>query len=183
MSIVNQAAEFLFMDRQNRFTHADLVIYHPGHYGELNRQIIELYHQERFSAITLSGAPNSFMEGKSEYEAHAPVLVEGGIPSEAIIHVKQGTTIEEIIRHSFEIPRALGIPYQKVLLVGKSFFTRRMYMLGERYAPEGTILDVLGLVDDRGITKENWLHTQKGRERVLGEWNKIGKLLQEQVDG
>ncbi|MGF9908025.1 ElyC/SanA/YdcF family protein [Brevibacillus porteri] len=165
------------MERKHIFSQPDLVIYHPGHYAELNQQIIQFYKQEGFSKITLSSAPNRFMSGMSEYEMFKPILVEGGIPENDIIHITQGSTIEEIVRYSFQIPLQQSIQFKNVLLVGKSFFMRRFLMLGEKYAPEGSVLDVMGLTDDRGIEKNNWADTESGKNRVIGELERISLLL------
>ncbi|MFS0553190.1 ElyC/SanA/YdcF family protein [Brevibacillus sp. 179-C9.3 HS] len=172
-----EISEFIFAERKHLFSYPDLVIYHPGHYAELNDQIIHFYKQEGFSKITLSSAPNRFMNGKSEYEMFRPILVEGGIPENDIIHITKGSTIDEIVRYSFQIPLQQSIPFKNVLLVGKAFFMRRFLILGEKYAPEGTILDVMGLTDDRGIEKSNWADTEPGKNRVIGELERISCLL------
>jgi hypothetical protein len=91
------------------------------------------------------------MDGKSEYEVHKPILMEGGIPEHDIIHISEGTTI--------------------------AFFARRFLLLGERYAPKDALVDVLGLVDNRGITKDNWMNSTQGKQRVIGELEKIAKIL------
>lgn len=172
-------SEFIFAERKNLFSHPDLVIFHPGHYAELNKQIIEFYKHEGFSKITLSSAPNRFMNGRSEYEAFKPILVDGGIPENDIIHITEGTTIEEIVKYSFQIPLEKSILCKNVLLVGKAFFMRRFLLLGEKYAPADTILDVLGHTDDRGISKHNWMDTEPGKYKVIGELEKITLLLQQ----
>jgi DUF218 domain len=170
-------SDFIFANRRHIFSCPDLVIYHPGHYSECNKEIIKLYQEEGFAKITLSGAPNRFMDGKSEYDVHKPILIEGGIPEHDFIHIAEGTTIEEIVKNSFRIPQQQGFSIHKVLLVGKAFFARRFLLLGERYAPQDTLVDVLGLVDNRGITKANWMNSPQGKQRVIGELEKIAKLL------
>jgi hypothetical protein len=170
-------SDFIFADRRHLFSCPDLVIYHPGHYTECNNAIIKLYQEEGFAKITLSAAPNRFMDGQSEYDVHKPILIEGGIPEHDIIRISEGITIEEIVKHSFRIPQQQGFPIHKVLLVGKAFFARRLLLLGERYAPQGTVVDVLGLVDHRGITKDNWMNSPQGKQRVIGELEKIANML------
>ncbi|MFE1626982.1 ElyC/SanA/YdcF family protein [Brevibacillus reuszeri] len=177
MDCFKAISEFIFAEREHLFSHPDLVIYHPGHYAELNEQIIRFYKQEGFSKITLSSAPNRFMNGKSEYEMFKPILVSGGIPENDIIHITQGSTIDEIVRYSFQIPLQQSIQFKNVLLVGKAFFMRRFLLLGEKYAPEGSVLDVMGLTDNRGIEKNNWSDTEHGKNRVIGELEKISFLL------
>ncbi|MGC5323971.1 ElyC/SanA/YdcF family protein [Brevibacillus sp. SYSU BS000544] len=177
MSSHRAISEFIFAERKNLFSHPDLVIFHPGHYVELNQQIIQFYKHEGFSKITLSCAPNRFMNGKSEYEVYKTILVDVGIPENDIIHITEGYTIEEIVKYSFQIPLQQSIQYKNVLLVGKAFFMRRFLMLGEKYAPDDTNLDVMGLTDDRGITKNNWMDTETGTKRVIGELEKISLLL------
>jgi hypothetical protein len=103
--------------------------------------------------------------------------MEGGIPEHDIIHISEGTTIEEIVKNSFLIPQQQGISIHTVLLVGKAFFARRFLLLGERYAPKDALVDVLGLVDNRGITKDNWMNSTQGKQRVIGELEKIAKIL------
>ncbi|WP_134684487.1 YdcF family protein [Brevibacillus migulae] len=179
MSTYTAISDFLFAQRKHIFVRPDLVIYHPGHYTELNDQIIQLYQHEGFSKITLSSAPNRFLHGKSEYEVHKPILVEGGIPEHDIIHITEGSSMEEIVKFSFHIPLQQGFHYKTVLLAGKAFFMRRFFMLSETYAPEDSVIDVLGLKDNRNITKDHWMHTETGIQRVSGELEKIARLLKE----
>ncbi len=179
MTSIEAISDFLFVNRREIFTRPDLVIFHPGHYKELNEDILRLYHEEGFSFLTLSGAPNSFMGGKSEYEVHKPFLMAGGVPEETILLEPDGKTIEEIVRNSFLIPSRYGLTYQTALLVGKSFFARRLLLMGELFAPEDVRVDVLGLSDRRGITRTEWMNSEIGRQRVSGEFKRISSLLSE----
>lgn len=43
--------ETTFINRKNKFTNANVVLYHPGHFLELNQHISKLYNDESFRKI------------------------------------------------------------------------------------------------------------------------------------
>lgn len=172
---INNLSEMIFMQRQHHFSNPDVVIYHPGHFPELNIQIAELYSNEGFKQLLIPDVYNRFLDA-NEYIFHKTLLVELGIP-EHIIQPVLGdfTDVSDVVLTAVA---QLQDDVQSVLLAGKAFFCRRFTTLAT-LSESNKIFDVLPLIDDRGIDKDSWYTTEKGRARVLNEFNAINQILNE----
>jgi len=62
-----------------------------------------------------------------------------------------------------------------ILLVGKAYHSRRLYLTARTYLPNGVKIYVDGVVGKFDISKETWYETEKGREKVMGELRRIDK--------
>ncbi|RXI96704.1 hypothetical protein DS745_23695 [Anaerobacillus alkaliphilus] len=168
-------AEHTFKGREYSFTHADVVLYHPGHYMELNEQIVALYQQEGFEKIMIPKVFNKFL-GEEEYAYHKELLSEMGIPEEIILPIEgEAASANEIIEHAMS--HLAETSAKKVLLAGKTFFMKRFLLIATAFAKEDMVLDVLPLVDKRGLNKENWHETEQGKKRVFHEFQMIAQFL------
>ena len=163
----------IFIERQHLFTKPDAVIYHPGHFPELNNQIAVLYKAEGFKQLLIPSIYNGFLNA-NEYEYHKPILISQGIPNECIVPIigefRDGS---DVVRGAI---KQLDKSMSNVLLAGKAFFCRRFLILATINDSEKKF-DVLSLIDDRGIDKTNWHTTEKGKERVFNEIKIINNIL------
>ncbi|SFC85846.1 hypothetical protein [Bacillus sp. UNCCL81] len=75
----NLLSKNTFIERENLFKNADVVLYHPGHFPELNKQILNLYKKESFKKIMIPSVYNNHLK-EEEYKFHKEKLVEFGIP-------------------------------------------------------------------------------------------------------
>ncbi len=174
-------AEHTFKDREFSFTHADVVLYHPGHYTEVNEQILELYQQEGFEKIMIPKVFNKVLE-EEEYAYHKKLLIDMGIPEEIIFPIEgKATSANDIIEHA--MTHLAETDAQKILLAGKTFFMKRFLLIATAFAKEDMVLDVLPLVDKRGLNKENWHETELGKKRVMNEFQMIAQFLSKYHEG
>ncbi|SMF79502.1 hypothetical protein SAMN05661091_1711 [Paenibacillus uliginis N3/975] len=171
---VENISDIIFIERQQLFTRADAVIYHPGHFPELNEQISNLFHKEGFNHLFIPNVYNSFLQA-NEYEYHTPLLVELDIPAD-IIHPIAGEFNDgcDVVIGAVQ---QLDKDMRNILLAGKAFFCRRFLILATLHADSNRIFDVLPLLDHRGIDKENWYRTDKGKARVFNEMKVINSIL------
>lgn len=163
---ISALSELVFIERKYLFTNADVVLYHPGHFPELNRFILDLYRKEGFKKIMIPSIHNTFLNA-NEYETHRLILHELGIPEDIIFPiVGEQQTVREVIRNAMI---SLGQKESKILLAGKAFFCRRFHLLASLYGASDLIIDVHPLEDERGINKNTWHKSEKGIERVINE--------------
>lgn len=169
-------SDLVFIKRKQLHNNVDVVIYHPGHFPELNEAILQLYQTEGFKKVIIPSIHNKFLD-KNEYEFHSKLLIELGIPEDIIAPI-QGDfiSVDEIVRGVVE---GLSKDDKNILLAGKSFFCKRFLLLATLYASEGQVFDVLPLEDERGINQFTWFQSEKGIARVLNEVKEISRIVNE----
>ncbi|WP_442600070.1 hypothetical protein [Neobacillus sp. D3-1R] len=171
--------DLVFMEKLNLFEKPDVILYHPGHFPELNEQLLDYYHQFGAKVIMIPGVFNQFLEC-NEYDYYAPLLVNRGIEKEKLLsipitHDLKG--VDGVIQSAFDYLN--NTSHKNILLAGKSFFSRRFYLLASIYANEEKVLDILPLQDDREIIPTKWTQSEKGRARVLNEMEQYSKIIKE----
>lgn len=169
--------ENTFINRMNKFINADVVLYHPGHFPELNVLVADLYKRESFQKIMIPNVFNSFLN-EDEYIYHKKLLMDVGIPENIIYPIEgEAESANEVIKNAMYLLD--GTKDKKILLVGKTFFMKRFLLIASAYAKEDMILDVLPLEDHRNINKFNWHLTDSGRKRVLNEYHKTLEFIKQ----
>lgn len=171
-------SEMIFIERQNQFQNPDVVLYHPGHYVELNEYIIKLFHEEGFKTIMIPSVHNAFLNA-NEFIYHKEILVKSGIPEERIIPIiGEATTANDVIKNAMFYLQDIAV-HKNILLAGKIFFMKRFLLIATAFATDGMVIDVLPLQDHRNITKDTWHLTDTGKKRVLNEYHMISQFLKE----
>jgi hypothetical protein len=173
---IESLSDFIFLERQHLYKEADVVLYHPGHFPELNNDISRLYIDEPFKKIMIPNVHNGFLN-QNEYHYHKNILIDRGIPKDIILPIEgEAYTANDVIKNAM-----LQLNHkedQKILLAGKSFFCRRFFLIASAYAEDNMLLDVLPIEDKRGINKESWFLSDVGTNRVLNEMKMINEFLQ-----
>lgn len=176
-SLIETIGERLFIKRRGLFPQANIVLYHPGHFPELNKDISLLYLEEGFDEVWIPDLHNNFLQ-ESEYTYHKTILVSQGIPENRIKPIKaQRINVEGVISQAFGEINSKN-EKNNVLLAGKSFFVLRFYTLACLYSNEEINIDILPLEDSRGINMSDWNKSEKGRDRVISEIRKISEILE-----
>ncbi|MBY0122004.1 hypothetical protein [Bacillus sp. S/N-304-OC-R1] len=174
---VNCINELVFMERKNLFDVPDVILYHPGHFPELNKQLFDFYSKSGAKKIMIPENFNSFLNC-GEFDFYEPLLIKAGIEKEKLSPIKDNQEkagVEGVIQSAFEYLN--NTDYKDILLAGKSFFCRRFYLLATIYANSDKVLDVLPLQDERNITPDEWMNSEKGKYRVQNEIEQYGKIL------
>ncbi|WP_124727007.1 hypothetical protein [Staphylospora marina] len=172
--------ELVFMKPKSLFTSPDAVLYHPGHFPELNRQLVDALRDKTFRYVLIPSIHNRFLDA-DEYEFHKPLLVELGLPENKIRPVTgEFQSVRGVVKQAFIWLQTQ--PVTNVLLAGKAFFCRRFHLLSSLYAPAGMKLDVLPLHDHRNISENRWFETETGRHKVMNELQSISEWIQENKD-
>lgn len=169
--------ELVFMPRKYLFDVPDVILYHPGHFPELNKQLIDFYNKSGAKKIMIPENHNSFLNC-GEFDFYEPLLMKEGIEKEKLAPIKNNLEkagVEGVIQSAFEYLNHTD--YKNILLAGKSFFCRRFYLLATVYANTDKVLDVLPLQDDRNIIPNEWMNSEKGKYRVQNEIEQYGKII------
>ncbi|MFJ5713011.1 hypothetical protein [Neobacillus sp. NPDC093127] len=173
--------EMVFMDKLNLFEKPDAILYHPGHFPELNEQFLDYYKKSGANIILIPGVFNNFLNN-NEYNFFAPLLINQGVEEEKLVRIYSDdeiNSVNDVIKAAFIFLNKTN--HKNILLAGKSFFCKRFYFLASLYANEDKVLDILPLQDNRGITPNMWTQSEKGRARVLNEIEQFAKITKEKI--
>lgn len=169
-------SDIVFIERKHYFEQADVVLYHPGHFPELNEEVIKLYQVEGFKKIMIPNIYNHFLK-EDEYDYHKNLLVLSGIPEDIILPITgEAESVNEVIYNAMNLLKHSD--EKNILLAGKKFFVNRFLLIASAFATENMIIDVLPLEDHRGINKDCWHLSEGGRKRVINEFHKISQFLE-----
>jgi len=167
MNYYSTISDLIFIDRKHLFTETDIMLYHPGHFPELNELVAKHYHQEVVKYIFIPSIFNTFLQA-NEFEYHRERLIQLGVPHENIQPITGDfSNVEGVIKSAFNMINKQEVT--NVLLAGKRFFCRRFLLLASLYAAEDKILDVLPLQDLRQINRDTWHTSEQGRQRITNE--------------
>ena len=87
--------EMVFMDRMNLFEKPDVILYHPGHFPELNEQLLDYYKKSGADLIMIPEVYNDFLEC-SEYDFYSPLLMVEGIEKEKVMPIPTSNGIKGV---------------------------------------------------------------------------------------
>ncbi len=173
--------EMVFMDRINLFEKPDVILYHPGHFPELNEQLLDYYKKFGANLILIPDVYNDFLKC-NEYDFYAPLLIIEGIEKEKVMPIPTGNGldgVDGVVQSAFRFLN--NTSHKNILLAGKSFFCKRFYLLASIYANDNKVLDVLPLQDKRDIIPTKWTQSEKGRARILNEIEQYAKIVNEKT--
>ena len=180
--------DFIFMEDTPQ--EADVIFIPGSGYGELAIHAAELYHQGFAKKIVASGkysilgdsfaGPVSHREyvGKnymSESDFLTAILLEKGVPHEAILQEKQATYTYENAIYTAKL--LAGQQIKRALLVCQTFHARRSFLYYKILFPDTELL--VCPVNTRGITRENWYLDAEKIDTVLGEVERCGGQFHE----
>jgi len=169
--------ESIFIESKNKFINADVVLYHPGHFPELNEQVVKMYNERPFKKIMIPNVHNKFLN-EEEFSYHKKLLINYGIPESIIYPIfGEAESANDVIKNAiFQLDYSNE---KNILLAGKTFFMRRFLLVASAFAKNDMVLDVLPMEDNRGLNKENWHLTDVGRKRVMNEYHMISQFLKQ----
>lgn len=186
--------QFIFVNDEPR--PADAILIPGGSVAELGEHAARLYALGLAPLIVPSGkfAPGAtgFPGPRTKVDLYPgpydrestflrDVLERSGVPSNAILEEPEAMYTMDNALKSKELLDREGIHLQTGILVCKPFHARRVLMSYELAFPETTFF-VCPYGDDK-VNRENWLTTEEGRQRVLGELKRCGEHYVEAIKG
>lgn len=109
---------------------------------------------------------------ETEFEYLRAVLRAAGVPDEAILREDRATYTYQNAIFSREVLARSGICARRAILCCQAFHARRCLMYYQEQFPD-TQFFVCPVVT-KGISRESWMHTVPGIDRVLGEVERCG---------
>lgn len=180
--------DFIFVEDEPQT--ADVIFIPGSGYGELAVHAAGLYHRGFSKKIVASGkysilgdsfagplSPQEYVGRAYETESDflTAVLLEKGVPREAVLQEKQATYTYENAIYTAKL--LAGQPVRRALLVCQAFHARRSLLYYKILFPDTEIL--VCPVQTRGITRENWYLDAEKIDIVLGEVERCGGQFHE----
>lgn len=138
----------------------------------------------RFSTVygRFKGVPEKYAadypdEYETEWEFFRAVLLRHGVPESAILREDQATYTWENAQFSRDVLAKQGLPCGKAILCCHAFHARRALLYYSAAMPETRF--IVCPAETPGYTRHDWHLTEKGRQRVMGEVQRLGSQVYE----
>lgn len=109
---------------------------------------------------------------ETEWHFLKAVLMKHGVPESAILREDQATYTWENAQKSREVLAQQGIPCNTAILCCHAFHARRALLYYQAAMPKTRF--IVCPAGSPGYTREDWYLSEKGRNRVLGEVQRLG---------
>ena len=118
---------------------------------------------------------------ETEWAYLRQVLLEGGVPDQAILREDQATYTWDNARKSRQVTDAAGLDIRRAILCCKGCHARRALLYYQAAFPGTRFLVCPARCP--GLNPEDWFLTPLGRETVLGEVQRLGGQIVEVFAG
>src|SRR5690606_20390252 len=115
----------------------------------------ELYKQGFAPYILPSGGYNAKIN-KTEWAYLRDIGLNRGIPEDAILKEDQAKNTFDNARLSWRLIKSKDLEVKSVILICKAQHSRRALMTYQTVFPKNINFYVTSVVDNRGISKDNW---------------------------
>jgi uncharacterized SAM-binding protein YcdF (DUF218 family) len=195
MRIINEISDFVFVE--DKLEKADIIFIPGGSHPELGDYAANLWIQGYAPLIMPAGGVSiktgKFPGAKSQQELYhkeytteceflTDVLMNNGIPKEAILGEDQSSFTRENAYFSKKALEERGITIRKAILCCKNFHARRALMFYQFAFPEVKFIvyPVPFSLNGIDVAKDTWYQTEEGTKRVLGEVMRYGNQFTEE---
>lgn len=181
MKFIEDMTEFIFVE--DKPEKADIIFIPGGNQGALAVRAARLY-QEGYAPWVLPSGRFSKPIGrctipgyKTEWEFLRDILLEQGVPEEAILEEREATFTYENAIYSRKVTDTLGLTIKRAILCPQASHARRALLYYEILYPDAKFF-VCPTVT-RGISRENWFLEDEKIDVVLGELERCGSQFHE----
>lgn len=180
---LEEMTNFIFLEDEPQ--KADVIFLPGSEEGALAETAAHLYKEGFAPLIVPSGKYAKWTgysivgEFETESDYFASVLRKEGVPAEAILQEREATYTYQNAINTRKLLDGRGIAVKRAILCCQAYHARRSSLYYQVLFPETEIL-VCPTVT-KGVTRENWYRTEKGRELVLGEIERCGSQFHEIV--
>ncbi|MEH2953583.1 YdcF family protein [Candidatus Merdisoma sp. JLR.KK011] len=176
MKFIEDITDFIFVEHQPE--KADVIFIPGGDQGALAVTAAKLYRGGYAPWVLPSGrfskpVGRCMIPGyETEWEFLRDILVEHGVPKEAVLEERQATFTYENAIFSRKVTDAFGIEVKRAILCPQACHARRALLYYEVLYPDAEFF-VCPTVT-REISRENWFLEDWKIDVVLGEMEKCG---------
>lgn len=152
---------------------ANLALVFGTRHQEAINKVFELYHDGLVPKILVSGGINR-VTGENEAKEMSNKLIQLGVKEgDIILENKSTNSLENVLFSKQVIGENIGFnKVKKIIAVVKHYHSRRALMTLKKHFPK-TVELIPITYEIYGFTTDNWFNSEVGKEKVLGEWNKI----------
>lgn len=166
--------QFVFVE--TGMTDADVILIPGASQPQLMETAASLYKQGFAPFILPSGGASQNLI-TTEWEFLRDVAIANDVPAHAILKEDKAQNTFENARLSLDVLRQAGIQPRKVIIVCKSYHSRRVLLTYQMVFPKETEFFIAPIIDRTGITRENWFLSESGINMVMTEMEKISKYF------
>jgi uncharacterized SAM-binding protein YcdF (DUF218 family) len=158
---------------------ADLAFVFGTRHPDPARIAADLFVRGVVGHVVLSGG-KSRVDGTDEARTHLKILLDRGVPREAIlVEDRSNNTYENVVLALPDIAARIGLNgIRSVVAVAKWYHSRRAVMTLKRHFPPGTRYYVASYEPD-GFERANWHRREPVVRRVIKEWHAIPRYLEQ----
>lgn len=172
---IEKITDYIFLE--SKLQKADMALIFGTRLSEAAELACMLYKNGAVPAVFVSGGINR-MTGENEAHRIKGELARLGVDSEDIfLEDESSNSLENVLFSRDRIDEVWGLGnVRRIAAVVKHYHSRRALMTLRKHFPEHIEL-VPFTYEVYGFTKQDWHESEKGREKVLGEWKKIHTYL------
>jgi uncharacterized SAM-binding protein YcdF (DUF218 family) len=180
---LEEMTNFIFLEDAPQ--KADVIFLPGSEEGALAKTAARLYLEGYAPLIVPSGKYAKWtghskveqFETESDHFAH--LLMEEGVPAEAIIKEREATYTYQNAINTKKLLDDRGIEVKRALLCCQAYHARRSKLYYQILFPDTEILVVPTIT--KGITRDNWFKCREKSDIVLGEIERCGSQFHEIV--
>ena len=184
MEFRDQITDFIFVD--DKPVKSDIIFIPGNGFPQNAENAARLYHMGMAPYILPSGRFSITLghfigvqekkelyagDYETEWEFMKNVLMQNGVPENAILREDQATYTWDNAVRSREVLLRQGLQPANAILCCRNFHARRCLMYFQRAFPECEIRICPSVTE--GITRDNWMTTENGVNMVTGEVQRI----------
>lgn len=129
-----------------------------------------------------AGVPEKYLADypdayETEWAFLRAVLLKHGVPDSAILREDRATYTWENATYSRQVLAEAGVPVRTAILSCHAFHARRALLYYQAAMPD--VRFIVCPTATPGYTRDDWFLTEKGRERVMGEVQRLGSQVSE----
>ncbi len=172
--------DFIFLEDQPQ--KADIILIPGGSKPQLMERACSLFFDGYSSLLLPSGGKNkALVNYETEWDYFFEIAKKMSIPEEVVLKEDKATNTYENALYSKRIIEDKGILIKKALLVCKAFHARRALLTYQTWFMNDIEYIICPIVDDRGISRDNWYLDQNKIVKVMSEVEKVGKYFKDNL--
>ena len=173
-------SEFIFVESD--VEKSDVILIPGSSQFNLMEKAAELYNRGFAQYILPSGGSNSKLTNyESEWEYLKTIGIQLGVPDIAILKEDKAQNTFQNAQFSWDLIKETNIEVQSVILVCKSYHSRRAFLTYKSIFPSDIKIYISPVLDERQISKDNWFLDRYKSTIVMNEVAKIGVYFEDKI--
>lgn len=173
-------SDFIFVDTE--IEKSDVILIPGGSHPQLMERAADLYKKGYGQYILPSGGTNKKLkDNETEWDFLSAIALKAGVDEKVILKENKAQNTFENAQFSWDLLQSMYIPVKNVLLVCKAYHSRRALLTYQSVFPLDINFYVSTVIDNRGISKDNWFLNEVGVNIVMNETVKIGRYFEDKI--